>query len=240
MKYGIQLYSLREIGSKQGLEELLKMVSKAGYDGVEFAGFYGHTPLEVKALCEKYNIIPYSAHLKAEEVEANLEYIKTLGFKIVFTPGIWKDLWLEENYPSTLELQKKASEMLKEIGVEFGYHNHAHEYADGNELVNKITTAVEGMKVELDIGWATFAGLDVVAKMQEYEGKLKAIHVKELGNGNPHTEAPPVVGEGVVDMVGAFKEAKRQGIEWAILEVEQFNIPEKEYIEKSILNMKKW
>ena len=63
---------------------------------------------------------------------------------------------------------------------------------------------------------------------------------KELGNGNPHTEAPPVVGEGVVDMVGAFKEAKRQGIEWAILEVEQFNIPETEYIEKSIINMKKW
>lgn len=239
MKYGIQLYSLRDIGSKHGLEELLKMVSKAGYDGVEFAGFYGHTPLEVKALCEKYNIIPFSAHLKAEEVEANLEYIKTLGFKIVFTPGVFKDGW-DEKYPEQLALNKKAYEMLKEIGVEFGYHNHAHEYVDGKENVNKLTNDVKGMKVELDIGWATFAGLDVAYKMQEYEGKLKAIHVKELGNGNPHTEAPPVVGEGVVDMVGAFKEAKRQGIEWAILEVEQFNIPETEYIEKSIINMKKW
>ena len=56
MKYGVQLYSLRNIGKANGLEAILKTVADAGYDGVEFAGFYGHTPEEVKALCEKYNI----------------------------------------------------------------------------------------------------------------------------------------------------------------------------------------
>lgn len=44
MKYGVQLYSLRETAEREGAEKILQMVSEAGYDGVEFAGFYGRTP----------------------------------------------------------------------------------------------------------------------------------------------------------------------------------------------------
>ena len=238
MKYGVQLYSLRKIGNEQGLEAILKTVAEAGYDGVEFAGFYGHTPEEVKVMCEKYNLIPYSAHIQAENIEDNLEYIKTLGLKIVYTAGIWRDGWTDK-YPAELENHKKAYNMLKDVGVEFGYHNHAHEYQNGNDYVDKITTDVEGMKIELDLCWATYGGQNVVEKMKEYQGRLRCIHIKELAEGDPHTVPPPVVGEGIVDMKGAFAEAKRQGIEWGVLEVEQFNIPESEYLKKSLENIKK-
>ena len=238
MKYGVQLYSLRNIGKAQGLEAILKTVADAGYDGVEFAGFYGHTPEEVKALCEKYNLIPYSAHIQAAQIPDNIEYIKTLGFKIVYTAGIFGDGWTDK-YQEQLEIHKKAYEMLKEIGVEFGYHNHAHEYANGQDLVNKITTDVPGMKIEIDLCWATYGGQNVVEKMKEYEGRLRCIHIKELDEGDPHTVPPSIVGEGIVDMQGAFKEAKRQGLEWGVLEVEQFNMPESEYLVKSLENIKK-
>ena len=238
MKYGVQLYSLRNIGKAQGLEAILKTVADAGYDGVEFAGFYDHTPEEVKALCEKYNLIPYSAHIQARDIPANIEYIKTLGFKIVYTAGIFGDGWTDK-YQEQLEFHKKAYEMLKEIGVEFGYHNHAHEYANGQDLVNKITTDVPGMKIEIDLCWATYGGQNVVEKMKEYEGRLRCIHIKELDEGDPHTVPPSIVGEGIVDMQGAFNEAKRQGLEWGVLEVEQFNMPESEYLVKSLANIKK-
>ena len=238
MKYGVQLYSLRNIGKENGLEAILKTVADAGYDGVEFAGFYGHTPKEVKALCEKYNLIPYSAHIQAAQIPDNIEYIKTLGFKIVYTAGIFGDGWTDK-YQEQLEIHKKAYEMLKEIGVEFGYHNHAHEYANGQDLVNKITTDVPGMKIEIDLCWATYGGQNVVEKMKEYEGRLRCIHIKELDEGDPHTVPPSIVGEGIVDMTGAFKEAKRQGLEWGVLEVEQFNMPESEYLVKSLENIKK-
>ena len=238
MKYGVQLYSLRNIGKAQGLEAILKTVADAGYDGVEFAGFYDHTPEEVKALCEKYNLIPYSAHIQAAQIPDNIEYIKTLGFKIVYTAGIFGDGWTDK-YPTELENHKKAYEMLKEIGVEFGYHNHAHEYANGQDLVDKITTDVPGMKIEIDLCWATYGGQNVVEKMKEYEGRLRCIHIKELDEGDPHTVPPSIVGEGIVDMAGAFKEAKRQGLEWGVLEVEQFNMPESEYLVKSLTNIKK-
>ena len=47
MKLAVQLYSLRVFAEKNGAEETLKLVSEAGYDGVEFAGFYGKTPAEM-------------------------------------------------------------------------------------------------------------------------------------------------------------------------------------------------
>ena len=53
MKFGVQLYSLRERAEKGGAEEVLRLVSEAGYDGVEFAGFYGKTPAEMKELLKK-------------------------------------------------------------------------------------------------------------------------------------------------------------------------------------------
>ena len=40
-------------------------------------------------------------------------------------------------------------------------------------------------------------------------------------------------------MQGSLKEAKRQGIEWGILEVEYFDMPEMEYLSKSLYNIQK-
>ena len=41
MKFGVQLYSLRDYIAEHGLEQALRIVAEAGFTGVEFAGFYG-------------------------------------------------------------------------------------------------------------------------------------------------------------------------------------------------------
>ena len=58
----LQLYSVRDDLEKD-FEGTLKKVKELGYDGVEFAGLYGKSPAEVKALCEKYGLVPISAHV---------------------------------------------------------------------------------------------------------------------------------------------------------------------------------
>ena len=239
MKYGVQLYSLRDMGGKYGLEAILKAVAEAGYDGVEFAGFYSHTPQEVKELLDKYNLEGVSAHISAWQVEENLPYIDLLGMKYVFNAGMHGELW-NEKYPEAVEKHKEIVNILNKRGVEYGYHNHSHEYANGGDLVDKLTKDVPGLKIQLDLCWATHAGRNVVETMKGYEGRLQCIHVKECPETDPSTTPPPVVGEGIVDMQGAFNEAKRQGIEWAILEVESFNMPEEEYLKRSLENMKKF
>lgn len=239
MKYGVQLYSLREMAEKVGMEGILKAVSEAGYDGVEFAGFHGCSPKEVKALLDKYNLIGVAAHIGADDIENKLPYIDEIGMSCVFTPGIWGDGFSDEKFPEQVEMHKNALEILNKRGVKFGYHNHDFEFNGGKNLVKKITDAVDGMKVELDLCWATVAGRNVVETMKEFEGKLEFIHIKECPFGDARILPPPVVGEGAVDMKGAFAEAKRQGLEWGILEVEKFDMPEEEYLKKSLENIKK-
>ena len=121
----------------------------------------------------------------------------------------------------------------------FGYHNHAHEFENGKDYLKKITDDVAGLKAELDVFWATVAGLDAVGKMKELEGKLAFVHIKEAAKENAREAAQPVVGEGAVGMPAVFEEAKRQGIEWAVLEVEKFPCGEQEYLSRSFENMKK-
>ena len=53
---GIQVYSVRNEASAD-LEGTLAKIRDLGYDGVEFAGLYGKSAAEVKAICEKLGLV---------------------------------------------------------------------------------------------------------------------------------------------------------------------------------------
>ena len=64
----LQLYSVRGDLEADFLGTLCK-VSEIGYDGVEFAGLYGHEPAQIKKWCEPYyerraNIQPWLDAIK--------------------------------------------------------------------------------------------------------------------------------------------------------------------------------
>ena len=239
MKFGVQLYSLRETAEAKGAEAILKEVAEAGYDGVEFAGFYGKTPEEMKALLEKYSLQGISAHIRPEAVEESLPYIDALGIKYVFIPWAGtEEFETPEKYAALVEAAKKAKKILDGRGVVFGYHNHAHEYEGGNDYLGKITSDAD-LKAEIDVFWVTVAGKDAVSELRRLEGRLSLVHIKEAASEDPRGSAQPVVGEGAVDMRGVFAEAKKQGIPWAILEVEKYPCAEEEYLKRSLENMKK-
>ena len=239
MKFGVQLYSLRETAEKEGAEKILQLVSEAGYDGVEFAGFYGKTPEEMKALLEKYHLEPISAHIRSEKIEENLPYIDALGIKYVFIPWAGTDEFeTPEKYAELLAATKKAKELLAARNIVFGYHNHAHEFANGNDYLTKIMKDAD-IGAELDVFWATVAGLDAVEKLKSLGDDLKLVHIKEAAKEDPVENAQPIVGEGAVDMAGVFKIVKARKIPWGILEVEKYPCDVAEYLKKSLENMKK-
>ena len=52
-KIGVQLYSVRDDMEKD-FEGTLKKVAEMGYEYVEFAGYYGRSSEEIKALIEEF------------------------------------------------------------------------------------------------------------------------------------------------------------------------------------------
>ena len=238
MKLGVQLYSLRNQIKELGVEEVLKMVAKAGYSCVEFAGFYGLTPKEMKALLDKYHLEGISAHIKIDEIIPQLDYIDEIGIKSVYIPWMSGDD-LKNNMDALVEQIKTVKKELDKRGVVFGYHNHDQEYKNGEDLVKQLLDKTEGFYSEIDTYWVKMAGLDPVEKMKEYGDRLKCLHIKELKTVGVKTDPNPVVGEGCVGFKEIFDLGNKMGIQIAILEVEGFPCEPAEYLKRSYENMKK-
>lgn len=238
MKLGVQLYSLRNQIKELGVEEVLKMVAKAGYSCVEFAGFYGLTPKEMKALLDKYHLEGISAHINIDEIIPQLDYIDEIGIKSVYIPWMSGDD-LKNNMDALVEQIKTVKKELDKRGVVFGYHNHDQEYKNGEDLVKQLLDKTEGFYSEIDTYWVKMAGLDPVEKMKEYGDRLKCLHIKELKTVGVKTDPNPVVGEGCVGFKEIFDLGNKMGIQLAILEVEGFPCEPAEYLKRSYENMKK-
>lgn len=238
MKLGVQLYSLRNQIKELGVEEVLKMVAKAGYSCVEFAGFYGLTPKEMKALLDKYHLEGISAHIRIDEIIPQLDYIDEIGIKSVYIPWMSGDD-LKNNMDALVEQIKTVKKELDKRGVVFGYHNHDQEYKNGEDLVKQLLDKTEGFYSEIDTYWVKMAGLDPVEKMKEYGDRLKCLHIKELKTVGVKTDPNPVVGEGCVGFKEIFDLGNKMGIQLAILEVEGFPCEPAEYLKRSYENMKK-
>ena len=54
-KVGLQLFSIRDAMEKD-MDATLKAVKEMGYDYVEFAGYFGKSAEEVKAILDKYGL----------------------------------------------------------------------------------------------------------------------------------------------------------------------------------------
>ena len=71
---GVQLYSVRDDMAKD-FKGTLQKVKELGYDGVEFAGLFGNTPEQVKAMCAEIGLNPISAHVPLADMLADVDKV---------------------------------------------------------------------------------------------------------------------------------------------------------------------
>ena len=125
---GYQVYSAREEAEKD-LLGVLRQLKEMGYDGVEFAGFYGHSADEVKAMLDETGLIPISSHRAipdtVEEMMEVVAYHKRIGCKFIAVP------YLDEahrpgaeGFAGMIAKIYQFSRLCKEAGIQLLYHNH--------------------------------------------------------------------------------------------------------------------
>jgi len=228
---GIQMYTFREL-TKDDLLGTLKKVAEIGYKAVEFAGFFGHSAKEVRKVLDDNGLVAPSAHIplnynEPDKLESDLQqqidYAKELGLEYVITP--WAPFPAE---PTKADLDKfiatidKASRLVTAAGLKYGYHNHAFEFklVDGKPIMDLLLEQVpaEFLFAEFDLGWVHMGGQKPIAYVNRYAGRVPLAHCKDFGDGRGDTE----VGKGVVDLKSVLGVAERAGIEYYIVEQEQF------------------
>ncbi|WP_116192288.1 sugar phosphate isomerase/epimerase family protein [Paenibacillus taihuensis] len=227
----LQLYTLRDQTEKDFLGTIRK-VAGMGYQAVEFAGYFNTPANELKALLDELGLQAPSAHVglnfgEPEKIEADLakqiEYAKELGLQYIITP--WAPLPENPTIDDVNRLAgilEAAGKQVKEAGLIYGYHNHDFEFklVDGKPVIDLLLEKVspEYLQAEFDFGWVHMGGQTPVDYATRYAGRVPLAHFKDFGDGRSDTE----VGKGVVDLKSVLDIAEQVGIQYIIVEQEQF------------------
>ena len=109
----IQVYSLRK-EAEANLYGTLKKIRAMGYDGVEFAGLYGHKSEEIRDMCADIGLVPVSAHVPyldmVQDPEGVLGMYAAIGCKFVAVP------YLTPEYRPDTEKFGEVVENIKMLG----------------------------------------------------------------------------------------------------------------------------
>ncbi len=220
MRIGLQLYTMR-FEEEKDFPGLLKKIANIGYDGVEFAGYFGYTPAQIREMLEETGLTAAGSHVSLARFEENfdleLSYLKELGMKFVSLPSLPKEAY--ESKEGLLAVAKRIRPLVQKLngeGISLSFHNHTQEYEtvwDGQKLEDLLTDQVPGLHLEIDTGWCSAAGEDTPARIAEAGELLDLIHVKDVRGRTPVT-----LGTGDVTVEANIRAAQIAGIEWFIVE----------------------
>lgn len=240
-----QIYSARQEAEKD-LEKVLATLHSIGYDGVEFAGFYGKSAAEIKALLDKYNLKTISSHvpmqLAQQDMFGTIAYHQQIGCKYIAIP------YLDEQtrpggskFAATLQWLYKFGKLCKKGGIQLLYHNHDFEFdmLSGQYGLDFLFDALPSkvLATEIDTCWVNYAGVNPSEYVLKHAGRAPVVHVKDYvgkkaDGGTPYGllgagEADEVafmykpLGKGINDIPSIVKAAKEAGTKWLVVEMDE-------------------
>lgn len=241
---GLQLYSVRDDCARD-LPGVLKAVTGMGYAGVEFAGYYGYTAEELRALLDDNGLVCCGTHTGVETVlgdalEQTAAFNRTLGNPYLIVPSLPRErvgsaeAWLE-----TARLFDGAAMRAALLGMMVGYHNHSEEFqpVEGGELPWDIFFGHTRPEVvmQVDTGNMMHGGAVPAPFLERYPGRALTVHLKEYSATNPNA----LVGEGDVPWGAIFRLCESVGgTQWYIVEQESYAYPPLECVARCLQNLR--
>jgi sugar phosphate isomerase/epimerase len=225
-KIGLQLYTVRD-QMKADFEGTLARVAEIGYKEVEFAGYFGHSPADVKAILDRHGLSAPATHIgdiSPDAWKASLETARTIGHDYIVAP------WIPAERRKTLDDWKKiaadfnrAGQQAKDAGIQFAYHNHDFEFPklDGQVPYDVLLQSTDPklVQLEIDLYWITKAGQDPLAYFARWPGRVPLVHVKDSAGPPDHKMVD--VGQGTIDWKRIFAKRDQAGIKHAFVEHDQ-------------------
>ncbi|MBQ8620124.1 MAG: sugar phosphate isomerase/epimerase [Clostridia bacterium] len=211
MKFPIalQLYSVRD-DLAADFEGTLRQAKAMGYDGVEFAGLYGHPAAEVKVLCGELGLVPVSAHVPFVDMMANPEILRDyaeIGCAYVVIPYLTEEYRPgQPKFAEVIAGAKLLGEKANALGMKLCYHNHDFEFVkvDGEYALDVLYSEVSAdlLQTQIDTCWVHVAGVDPAAYVRKYAGRAEIVHLKDYaGQKSEHMYA----------LIGIDDEKKAEG-----------------------------
>ncbi len=231
----VQLWSFRE-AFKTDVPGTLKRVHDLGFTYVELAGYYGMSAQQFKVELDKAGLKAVSMHIEFEEAERSIDkYIKDAKILGVTQIGV---PWI--NSPFTLQDCEKAIAVFNQAGARcarngliFFYHTHGYEFVPNPKGKGTLfellmaKTNLKFVKYQLDTFHVTYPGQDAAKLIQKYPKRFVSLHLKDIrkevvgdnSGGMKDGDGCPL-GQGKINWPEVLKAARKDGVQWYILEDE--------------------
>ncbi|MBO5688770.1 MAG: sugar phosphate isomerase/epimerase [Lentisphaeria bacterium] len=215
----LQMFSLRALWETNPLEAM-KTVKNAGYQGVEFYGQHYKADLYA-ALLKECGVVCSGWHVMYADLDNDFDLMaernKAVGNDLMVVPVFNADT-AKEWYQFAEKLNTYA-EKCAPLGMQIGYHNHAHEFrlVDGERPWDIIVReTVPEVCLQMDVGHVMNGGCDPVAELAKFSGRTRSIHFKPFSH-ELKFEVP--IGEDDVDWQGCLAYCREKGnTRWLVIE----------------------
>ncbi len=214
----------------EDVERTLEMVAEIGYHEVEFAGYFGRSPTELRATLDGLGLSAPATHLGLnvfrDGLDQAIETAATLGHRYLVLPSLpSEDHDSLDDYRRIGEEMNGFGEACRASGLQFAYHNHAFEFErmDGRIAFDVLLeeTDPELVKIELDLFWIIEGGQDPLAYFEAHPGRFHLCHVKDrLADGTM-----VAVGAGELDFAAMFAQSEGAGLRHYFVEHDQPSDP---------------
>lgn len=235
---GLELYTVRDLTPKD-YEGTVAKVAEIGYKEVEPTDYGKMEPKQYRAMLDRYGLTAPSTHAGATEgpgLMKELEGFQIIGIRYteVHSPrpaggGGPRAPQTEESIKRSAEDINRHGAIVKKFGMKMLIHNHTMEFEplQGGTVrpydILLKETDPELVAMQLDIGWASVAGQNIVEMFHKNPGRFELWHVKDARgiklmnsymNESERMRAATLVpvGEGDVDYKTIFANAELAGM----------------------------
>jgi len=237
----LQLYSVKDEAAAD-LADVIAQAGDWGFDGVEFAGYHGHSASQVRTMLDAAGLQCAGAHvpidqLEGEAVGATAEFHLAIGCPYLIVP------WLPGDRRDSVEACKRTADLFNEIarslvphGLRAGFHCHAIDCKPLPDAPDKTPWSLlgeltgEAFIMQYDTANGLEGSGDAVAPVLANPGRGVSTHLKEYKVGatdDPETgHGQAVIGEGSVPWADVFAACEKPvdqggaGTRWYVVEQE--------------------
>jgi sugar phosphate isomerase/epimerase len=218
----LQLYTVREHTAKDMLGTL-RQLGEIGYRAVEFAGYGGVSVQEIRSTLDESGMRAIAAHVPftswQEQPQQVVDDLHALGCRYAVLPS------LPKNHQESIAQVREAAEnfnrwgaLCQDAGLQFAYHNHAFEFAplEDTTIWEILTSRTDPalVKLELDVFWAQYAGIDPARLIEQHRERVPLLHLKDMADNR--SDAP--VGDGVLQWAPILGAGADADVQWYIVE----------------------
>ncbi len=240
----LQLYSVRDACQKD-FPGTIAAVGKIGYEGVEFAGYFGRTAKEIRGMLDGAGLKACGTHtalstLLGDEFMKTVEFNKEIGNRNLIVPSLADET--HKTKQAWIDTAKRFNELADKAhvhGMRVGYHNHMFEFQkfDGEYLWDIFFgNTKKEVIMQFDTGNAREGGGDPIPFLERYPGRAITVHMKEYSSTNKDA----LIGEGEQPWAKLIDLCRKVGgTEWFIVEQESYKFPPLKCVELDYQAMRK-